>query len=155
MRTGIVVVGVALMIFGIGLALFAYISGWFGGLYGVLIVAGPLAVVGLIVLVIGLVTGRRPRAMVMPFPSAGSGAICPRCGGGLPYVAGSIRCPYCGQKVMPMTSPPVAYPSMPRAQPVPQQPVFTQTRSHFCRFCGMPLHPSSFFCQHCGRNLTI
>lgn len=154
MRTGIAVAGIALLIVGIGLALSAHITGWFGGLYGVLIFAGPLAVVGLIVLVIGLVTGRRPRAMVMPYPSAGSATICPRCGGGLPSVAGSIRCPYCGGTVMPMASPLVAYPSMPRARPVSQQPVFTQTRSHFCRFCGTPVHASSFFCQHCGKNLT-
>jgi len=155
MRTGIVVIGVALMIFGAGLALLAYISGWFGGLYGVLVLAGPVIVAGLIVLVVGLVIGRRPRAFSMPTPSTGAGAVCPRCGGGLPYAAGSIKCPYCGSRVMPLASAPVAYPFVRGPQVVLQQPGPAQPGPRFCRFCGAPLHPSSFFCQQCGRNLTI
>jgi len=154
MRTGIVVIGIALMIFGASLGVFAYINGWFGGIYGVILLAGPVVVAGLIAFLIGLVTGRGPKVLPMPIPSTGAGAICPRCGGGLPYVAGNIKCPYCGKKVIPVAGAPVAYPTVQGSQAVLHRPGFVQTRPRFCRFCGTPLHPSSFFCQQCGRDLT-
>lgn len=155
MRVGMVVSGVVLAILGAALVVLFYLTNTISQFLSLLqlsAVAGALILVGTMLLVIGLVTGSRPRTVVLPGPQVASGAICPRCGEGLPLVTGKIRCPYCGKKVIPLIArgaPQQQYQVQWPSQQIPA----TKPPQRFCTFCGASLHPLASFCQQCGRSV--
>jgi hypothetical protein len=153
LRTGMVVSGVVLAILGAALVVLLYLTDTISQILSpllVLAVAGALILVGTMLLVVGLVKGSGSGTLTLPSPQIASGAICPKCGGGLPLVAGKIRCPYCGRKVIPLMTRSAQQPQYQVQWPSQQMPP-TQAPPKFCNFCGSPLHPLASFCQQCGR----
>jgi DNA-directed RNA polymerase subunit RPC12/RpoP len=156
LRIGMVVSGVVLAISGAVLVVLFYLTDMISQFLSLLqlsAIAGALILVGTILLVVGVVTGPRPTTGALPGPQVAFGAICPRCGRGLPLVTGKIKCPYCGKKVIPLIPRGTTQPQH-QVQRPSQQTVPLQSMQRFCTYCGAPLHPLSSFCQQCGRQLT-
>lgn len=150
--------GIVLTVLGVAYGALFFLTDTIRGFTSVLqftLIAGAVISAGLILLVLGLATGSKSRIAMTAGSQAASGALCPRCGGQLPPAKGKIRCPYCGRKVSPLTirSPPQlagrnqAFSS--------QQIASTQEIQRFCTYCGASLHPTSIFCQRCGKERRI
>ena len=158
MRVGVAACGIVLVMLGgvlVALFLLTDIIPTFVTVLQLTLTAGSLIFVGLVLLVVGLVVGSRPRTVAISSPQGVLGAMCPRCGGQLQQAMGKIRCPYCGKKVVPLTLG-AAGQSWNRAQaPMPQRIASTQEMQRYCIFCGAQIHPLSNFCQRCGRGLRV
>ena len=154
MRIAVVLLGAFLLLLGLGLLFATLVVKIFIGFPYALLVAGSLGFVGIVILVVGLVTGRRPRAVMPPASPGTYNGICPRCGGGLPLTVSKIRCLYCGKNVVPIAAGGIPYP-LGQGQPATYQRTgIVQQPPRFCDKCGLRLHPSSLFCSRCGRNLS-
>ncbi len=146
MRAGVAASGIALIMLGIAsVALFFLtdIVNRFTSSLQLTFIAGAMILAGLILFILGVVTGSKSRVTMTAGSQAASSALCPKCGGQLPLVKGKIRCPYCGRKVSPL------------AIRSPTQLVPTQEIQRFCTYCGASLHPTASFCQRCGKERRI
>jgi DNA-directed RNA polymerase subunit RPC12/RpoP len=158
MRVGIAASGIALIMLGIASVVLFFLTDTvsrFTSLLQLRLIAGAMILAGLVLFVLGLVTRSRSKVATIAGSQAAYSASCPRCGGQLPPARGKIRCPYCGKKVFSLAmrrSPQIGG----RDQVVPSQQIAsTQEIQRFCTYCGASLHPTSNFCQRCGKERRI